>query len=70
MQIVQGQDQMRIVKQRLLEMLPDAKVFLDVRDPQSNSPQLRFDYTPKRFKQTHPGHRSRARRLDLPRIAV
>ena len=27
-----GQDQMRIVKQRLLEMLPDAKVFLDVDD--------------------------------------
>ena len=27
-----GQDQMRIVKQRLLEMLPDARVFLDVDD--------------------------------------
>ena len=27
-----GQDQMRVVKQRLLEMLPDVKVFLDVDD--------------------------------------
>ena len=27
-----GQDQMRIVKQRLLEMLPDARAFLDVDD--------------------------------------
>ena len=27
-----GQDQMRIVKQRLLEMLPDAKIFLDADD--------------------------------------
>ena len=27
-----GQDQMRIVKQRLVEMLPDARVFLDVDD--------------------------------------
>ena len=27
-----GQDQMRIVKQRVLEMLPGAKVFLDVDD--------------------------------------
>ena len=27
-----GQDQMRIVKQRLVEMLPDASVFLDVDD--------------------------------------
>ena len=27
-----GQDQMRIVKQRLLEMLPDIRVFLDVDD--------------------------------------
>ena len=27
-----GQDQMRIVKQRLLEMLPDLKCFLDVDD--------------------------------------
>ena len=30
----QGQDQMRIIKQRLLEMLPDIKVFLDVDDMQ------------------------------------
>jgi hypothetical protein len=29
-----GQDQMRVVKQRLLEMLPDAQVFLDVDDLQ------------------------------------
>ena len=27
-----GQDQMRVVKQRLLEMLPDASIFLDVDD--------------------------------------
>jgi hypothetical protein len=27
-----GQDQMRIVKQRLLEMIPDVQVFLDVDD--------------------------------------
>ena len=27
-----GQDQMRIIKQRMLEMLPDIKVFLDVDD--------------------------------------
>jgi len=27
-----GQDQMRVVKTRLLEMMPDAKVFLDVDD--------------------------------------
>ena len=27
-----GQDQMRVVKQRLIEMLPDAAVFLDVDD--------------------------------------
>ena len=29
-----GQDQMRVVKQRLLEMLPDARIFLDVDDLQ------------------------------------
>ena len=27
-----GQDQMRVVKQRLLEMLPDVTIFLDVYD--------------------------------------
>ena len=27
-----GQDQMRIVKQRMKEMLPDAQIFLDVDD--------------------------------------
>ena len=27
-----GQDQMRVVKQRLLEMMPDLSVFLDVDD--------------------------------------
>ena len=35
-----GQDQMRVVKQRLLEMLPDACVFLDAdgTHPPSTSP--------------------------------
>ena len=27
---LQGQDQMRVIKQRLMEMLPDLSVFLDV----------------------------------------
>ena len=27
---IAGQDQMRIVKQRLLEMIPDLRIFLDV----------------------------------------
>ena len=30
-----GQDQMRIVRQRLLEMLPDISVFLDAREARS-----------------------------------
>ena len=29
-----GQDQMRVIKQRLLEMVPDLRVFLDVDDLQ------------------------------------
>lgn len=37
-----GQDQMRIVKQRLLEMIPDVIVFLDVRLPGLESLMLRL----------------------------
>ena len=33
-----GQDQMRIIKQRLVEMLPEARVFLDVDDLKEVSP--------------------------------
>ena len=37
-----GQDQMRIVKQRLLEMIPDLKVFLDVDDLEDTAALERY----------------------------
>ena len=36
-----GQDQMRIVKQRLLEMMPDLSVFLDIDDRERHNPRAR-----------------------------